>query len=161
LVRAVAFALDGHTLATAGVDGTMSLWDTTNPAAPDQVGSLLADGTRSVSALAFAPDGHTLATAGDDGTALWDTTDPAAPHRIGSPLTGHTGRVTAVAFAPDGHTLATAGDDGTVVLWDLTGLERLRAHPMERACSITGGGLDRTEWARYVPGLPYVDVCKT
>jgi hypothetical protein len=32
---------------------------------------------------------------------------------------------------------------------------------MERACIITGGGLDRAEWDSYVPGLEYVDVCKT
>jgi len=111
--------------------------------------------------VAFAPDGHTLATAGFDGTAiLWDVTDPAAPRRLGGPLTGHTDSVSAVAFAPDGHTLATAGFDGTAILWDVTGLQWLRAHAMERACSITGGGLDRSEWTRYVPGLDYVDVCK-
>jgi hypothetical protein len=32
---------------------------------------------------------------------------------------------------------------------------------MRRACTITGGGLTRAEWNRYVEGLPYVDVCKT
>ena len=31
---------------------------------------------------------------------------------------------------------------------------------MGRACLITGGGLSRDEWDRYVPGLEYVDVCK-
>jgi hypothetical protein len=31
---------------------------------------------------------------------------------------------------------------------------------MERACSITGGGLSRGEWARYVPGIEYADVCR-
>ena len=25
---------------------------------------------------------------------------------------------------------------------------------------VTGDGLDRDEWDRYVPGLEYVDVCK-
>ncbi len=106
--------------------------------------------------VAFAPEGHILATADVDGIVLWDTTDPAAPQRLGSPLTGG---ITA-AFAPDGHILATADVDGTV-LWDLSGLEGLRAHAMERACAITGGGLDRTEWARYLPALQYDDVCGT
>ncbi|MGR6963199.1 hypothetical protein ACU610_01885 [Geodermatophilus sp. URMC 61] len=45
-------------------------------------------------------------------------------------------------------------------LWDLTGLIDLRDHVMKRACFITGGGLSRSEWESYVPGLEYVDVCK-
>jgi WD40 repeat protein len=138
------------------------LWDVTDPAAPRQLGDPLPDHTDLPSAVAFAPDGHTLATAGADGRViLWDTTDLAASRQLGVPLTGHTGGVSAVAFAPDGHTLATAGADGRVILWDLTGLEGLRAHAMEQACSITAGGLDRAEWTHYVPGLEYVDVCRT
>ena len=33
-VNAVAFAPDGHTLATASVDNTVLLWDVTDPARP-------------------------------------------------------------------------------------------------------------------------------
>ena len=74
-------------------------------------------------------------------------------------LTGHSDEVTSVAFAPDGCTLATASADRSVILWDLTGLNHLRDHPVERACSITGRGIDRDQWARYLPGLPYQDTC--
>ena len=66
-----------------------------------------------------------------------------------------------MAFTADGHTLASVDAGGTVILWDVTGLEWLRTHSMERACTITGGGLTRAHWDRYVEGLPYVDVCKT
>jgi WD40 repeat protein len=111
--------------------------------------------------VAFAPDGHTLATTHIHGTVLlWDVSDPAAPQPLDAPLTGHTDVVTAVAFALDGQTLATASTDGTAILWDLIGLEWLRAYALERACAITSGGLGQAEWARYVPGLAYVDVCK-
>jgi hypothetical protein len=73
---------------------------------------------------------------------------PDGTSATGAPLTGHIG-VVAMAFAPDGRTLATVGhDDDTIVLRDLSGLQRLRAHLMERACAITGGGLSRSEWAR-------------
>ncbi len=64
-----------------------------------------------------------------------------------------------MAFAPDGHTLATASAEQTVLLWDLSGLNARRADPMERACSLSGGGLDADEWGRSVPGLAYVDSC--
>ena len=93
---------------------------------------------------------------------MWNTTDPATPTLLGAPLTGSdVGEVYAVTFAPDGNVLASAGADGTVRLWNLTGLTELRDHVMRRACTITGGGLTRAEWDRYIEGLPYVDVCKT
>lgn len=49
--------------------------------------------------------------------------------------------------------------DQTGLLWDLSGLDALRADPMERACSLSGGALDAGEWGRSVPGLAYVDSC--
>jgi WD40 repeat protein len=85
--------------------------------------------------------------------------DRAQPRRLGRPLTGHTGRVASLAFAPDGRTLATGGYDGMLRLWTLSELDDLRRHAAERACSLTGRGLDRNEWARYVPDLPYQGTC--
>ncbi len=155
-VDSVAFAPDGHTLATGGSDNTTILWDLTNPTQPHQS---LTGHTGPVTSVAFAPDGHTLATASHDGTViLWDLTNPVQPHRLGQPL-DHTSAVFSVAFAPDGHTLATASYDSTVILWDLTVLNSLRNHAAERACVITQGGLNREEWDRFIPGLPYQSTC--
>jgi WD40 repeat protein len=160
-VEAVAFAPDGQTLATASDDGTVLLWDVRDPAAPQQLGDPLTASTAGVNDVAFAPDGHILATASDDGSMLlWDTTAPATPLQLSDPLTASTAGVNDVAFAPDGHILATGGNDGTI-LWGLNDLKVIQDHAMERACAITGGGLSRTEWARYVPGFPYADVCGT
>src|SRR5262249_56590945 len=106
------------TLATAGFDDNLvRLWNITNPAAPQPLGSPLIGHSSGVYEAAFAPDGHTLATASPGGTVIWNTADAAAPE-VGAVATGHAGGVYAAAFTPDGHTVATSGmEDGTVFLW--------------------------------------------
>ncbi|MGH3773764.1 MAG: hypothetical protein ACRDRW_20640, partial [Pseudonocardiaceae bacterium] len=64
-----------------------------------------------------------------------------------------------VAFGPNGHILATGSDDATTILWNLSRVNDLQGHAAERACSIAGGGLNRDQWARYIPGLPYEQMC--
>ena len=119
-VRAVAFAPSGTLLASVGDDGTVRLWNISDPAAPTLASGPLTGHNGPVTEVAVAPDGSLLASAGDDGTVrLWNIRNPAAPALLGVPLTGHDGPVRAVGFAPDGSVLATAGRDGTVQLWNL------------------------------------------
>ncbi|MGH3831205.1 MAG: TIR domain-containing protein [Pseudonocardiaceae bacterium] len=126
-VSSMAFAPNGHTLATGSDDKTVILWELTDPTRPHQLGQPL-PGHATVNSVAFSPDGHTLATGNADGTMiLWELTDPTRPHQLGQPLPGHTA-VNSVAFSPDGHTLATGNADGTVILWELT--DPARPHPL-------------------------------
>ncbi|MGH3692991.1 MAG: WD40 repeat domain-containing protein [Pseudonocardiaceae bacterium] len=67
-VVSVAFASDGRTLASAGVDGRVRLWDLTDPARPSSLGPPLTGHTDGVNSVAFAPHGHTLASTSDDQT---------------------------------------------------------------------------------------------
>jgi len=100
---------DGHTLATAGADGTARLWDTRTHR---QIARLTGH-IGPVTGVAFSRDGL-LATAGEDRTVrLWGTRTFKQLFR----LTGHSRTVNGVAFNPRGHTLATSGFDG-IRLWD-------------------------------------------
>jgi hypothetical protein len=45
-------------------------------------------------------------------------------------------------------------------MWDVrSGLVTVEANPVMRACSLTGRGLDSTEWQHYIPDLEYQDTC--
>jgi WD domain, G-beta repeat len=158
-VGSVAFSPDGRTLATGSDDKTVRLWDVRDPAHPKRLGQPLTGYRDAVTAVAFSPDARTLATASDDKTVtLWDVGNPI-PARLGIPLNDHDQAVVALAFSPAGFILATASEDQTVMLWDLSQLSALRIHAVERACALTGGGLNRDEWSSHISGLPYESTC--
>jgi RNA polymerase sigma factor (sigma-70 family) len=69
LVQTVAFAPDGRTLATGGMDGLVRVWEV---ATGRELGHFEDEGNK-VYHVAFSPDGEKLASAMDDGsTLIWD-----------------------------------------------------------------------------------------
>ncbi|WP_416981289.1 NACHT and WD repeat domain-containing protein [Streptomyces sp. T028] len=120
-VGSVAFSPDGRTLAGAGYDGTVRLWDVTDTGRPKPLGRPLTGHSGRVFEVDFSPDGRTLASAGEDRTVrLWDLTDRAAPRLVSQPVSSHGPYVTAVTFSRQRHFMATGDTDGAVTLWDVT-----------------------------------------
>ena len=112
-VTSATFSPDGQTLASAGADMMIILWDV----ASGQPRATLEGHTDWVRSVAFSPDGQTLASAGQDNMVmLWNV----ASGEWQTTLEDHKDRVTSVAFSPDGSTLASASDDTTIRLWDVT-----------------------------------------
>jgi WD40 repeat protein/tRNA A-37 threonylcarbamoyl transferase component Bud32 len=147
-LNAVAVSPDGRTLASAGEDRVVKLWDL---ASRRVVHSLTAH-TATVCGLAFSPDGRVLASGSRDGTiVLWDVsggTELRALH-------GDADSFLRVQFRPDGRTVAAGGQGGLVRLWDAasgkegepldwhTGVVRCVAYSRDGTL-LASGGEDRT-----------------
>jgi WD40 repeat protein len=119
-VHAVAFSPDGQTLASAGYDKTIRLWDVTTGAAR----RVLIGHGRSINSVAYSPDGRWLVSADDDATVLlWDANSGKAIRRF----RGADYAIYSVAFSPDGSRLAAGGKDRTVFVWDVDTADLLYA----------------------------------
>jgi WD40 repeat protein len=119
-VIALAFLMDGKTVASVDKDGTLRLWDTATGDLRTTFMRLMENPT----VLGFSPNGTTLAAADWTGNLyLWDT---ATGRKIFSRLTEHIGTVSALAFTPDSRTVISGGRDGACRTWDVaTGVLQL------------------------------------
>jgi WD40 repeat protein/transcriptional regulator with XRE-family HTH domain len=154
-VYSVAFDPARPVLAAGSADRTVWLWNIADPAHPRRLGRPLTGPASYVYSIAFSPGGGTLAAGSTDDTVwLWDVTDPGRPSPLAT-LTGPTDHVYTVAFSPRGTVVAAGSADGSVHLWDTQTAVAARA-----VCSMGGDQIDRSEWARYLPGTPYRPPCR-
>jgi WD40 repeat protein len=112
-LNTVAMGPDGRTLASAGEDGAVKVWDL----AAGRVVHTLSAHTDEVFGLTFSCDGNRLASGSGDGTIiLWDVDKGAEVRR----LKGHSRSYSRICFSPDGRTLAAGAENGTVKCWDVS-----------------------------------------
>ncbi|MBN9120431.1 MAG: WD40 repeat domain-containing protein [Planctomycetes bacterium] len=125
-IYALAFSPDGKTLATAGYDRVIHLWDVPDfegPAraaekAPRAPRLTLKDHSDAVYGLAFHPDGKLLASgSADRAVKVWDAATGKRLYTLSDP----TDWVYAVAWSPDKKHLAAAGVDRSVRVWAADG----------------------------------------
>ena len=118
------FLADQDRLASAGLDGTATIWDQngkpiTTFQAPDDVGWI----------VGFSPDGNRLAASSLDGTlTVW----PFQGERLASFPNAHDGWILNANFSTDGQLLATTGGS-TVKLWNIREQKLLHEYTSEGA----------------------------
>ena len=108
-VRAVAFSRNGTTLASAGNDSTVKIW---NVATQTNIRTLKHNSR--VEAVAFSPDGNILASHSHD-VILWEYT---TGRKIDTLFRTYSGG--SVAFSPDGTILAAGSPDNKVRMWEVS-----------------------------------------
>jgi len=111
-VWAVAYGNNGQTLATAGSDGRVLLWNPANPgAAPTAL-----DAGAPIRSMNIGSDGRYLVTAGEDGASprLWDLSNTGSTAReLSVPAT-----INALASSSNGQRIAIATASGSAWIWD-------------------------------------------
>ena len=104
-VRVVAWSSDGSSIATAGMDAHVRVWDVTTNGLIVTYGGHAGD---AVNTMAWSPTQLLLAfTGNDDWVHVWDAAS-------GQPVTiyrGHAGNVYAMAWSFDGKRIVSGGSD--------------------------------------------------
>ncbi len=135
--ESVAFSPDGRLLATGADDGSVRLFDVTDPAHPRQLTLVRGAGNADpIYTVVFAPDGKTIAAASvnTDSVQLWERTSGDGLVRAGRDLGGMASYPIGLAFTPDSRTLAIGNSDKSVYLWDVAS----PAHPRRLGSPLTG-----------------------
>ncbi len=111
VVTTVAVSPNGQTLATAGADNAIKLWNLADGAP----GKVLAGHAAAIHSLAFSADGTKLASASEDKTIrVWNLADGTEANKIESPAPAK-----AVVFTADGAKVIVGQADNIIRIWPI------------------------------------------
>ena len=116
-VTNVAIRADAKRIATSSYDGTVLIWDISDPSRPEPIAHLRH--RRLVNASAWNPSAPSmLATASADKTvSVWDVPD-RGPAALINVLARHTDDINSVDWMPGGERLICVSEDGRATMWE-------------------------------------------
>jgi WD40 repeat protein len=115
-INGLTFSPDGRTLASAGDDGKIQLWDSMTGQKKNTLVSQY-DSIPHINTVAFHPNGKFLASGDNEGRIeVWDI----FTQKSIAVTKRHTDDVTSLCFSSDGKILASGSKDKTIMLWELT-----------------------------------------
>ncbi|MEK0188664.1 WD40 repeat domain-containing protein, partial [Microcoleus anatoxicus] len=116
-INMLSFSPDGKTLATAGKDSKVKLWDLSGKKKYEFQAM-----SGSVTSISFSPDSKFLAAAGiESNAALWQIFPIPKTRLMPVFLPGHNGLVRSVNFSQKGDFLTTLDGKSTVRIWNSSG----------------------------------------
>jgi WD40 repeat protein len=138
---------DGRRLSTSSYDGTVIVWDSTDPARLRKIVRLFH--RRLVNSSAWNPSHpDLLATASADKTVVVWRLGAGDSASVVSTLARHTDDINSVAWMPDGRRLICVSEDGKATMWDaFTGrfIDSVASHAAHcMMVSVSGAGLVAT-----------------
>lgn len=125
---------DGHTLTSAGANGTIMHWDLTTGQLISQIAPEQGEVVSSVSG-----DGRVVGISKGSTITLWRA---ATGQALGSALTAHASDISNLFLNADGSVLVSGSQDGTILVWGVAA-DGARASPPEQP--LTYGG--KAAWA--------------